>query len=138
MSEDKKQLVVGVAVISDRRILLLLKDRNGIPAWILPGGKPKDGTESEIDCLKREVAEELPNFIMGVGDFYSEFFGVAPHSGVQILVRVYFATFDGGDITPAAEISRARFFSRDQAERVPLSDVTRKILDQLKANGFIV
>jgi 8-oxo-dGTP pyrophosphatase MutT (NUDIX family) len=48
---------VGLAVIRDGRILLCRK-KNGLSYLILPGGKPYPG-ESSIDCLRREIQEEL-------------------------------------------------------------------------------
>lgn len=48
---------VGLAFIRDNRILLCRK-KNGLPHLILPGGKPYPG-ESSIDCLRREIQEEL-------------------------------------------------------------------------------
>ncbi|HEX4230102.1 MAG TPA: NUDIX domain-containing protein [Bryobacteraceae bacterium] len=48
---------VGLAVIQGGRILLCRKN-NGLPYLILPGGKANPG-ESSLDCLHREIQEEL-------------------------------------------------------------------------------
>jgi 8-oxo-dGTP pyrophosphatase MutT (NUDIX family) len=49
--------VIAAAVLSDRRLLLVSK--HAAPAiHYLPGGKPEVG-EASLDCLAREVREEL-------------------------------------------------------------------------------
>jgi 8-oxo-dGTP pyrophosphatase MutT (NUDIX family) len=47
----------GLLVIRDGRVLLCRK-RRGTPLLILPGGKREAG-ESDIECLVRELREEL-------------------------------------------------------------------------------
>ena len=49
--------VVAAAVVVERRLLLMSK-RAAPEVFYLPGGKPDQG-ESELDCLRREIAEEL-------------------------------------------------------------------------------
>ena len=45
---------INAAIIKDDRILLV-KNEN---IWILPGGKPEE-SEPDLECLCREVSEEL-------------------------------------------------------------------------------
>jgi len=48
------RIAIGAAIIEDGKILLVRKRQS----WILPGGKPEP-KESDIECLCREVSEEL-------------------------------------------------------------------------------
>ena len=44
------------------RILLVRRRRDGL--WMFPGGR-KRGRETEKDCLRREIREELPELKLG-------------------------------------------------------------------------
>jgi len=44
------------------RILLVRRRRDRI--WMFPGGR-KRGQETENDCLRREIREELPKLTLG-------------------------------------------------------------------------
>src|ERR1700760_2874307 len=44
------------------RVLLVRRKRDGL--WMFPGGR-KLGRESDKDCLRREIREELPKLKMG-------------------------------------------------------------------------
>ena len=45
---------IGAAIINEGKLLIVRKKQS----WILPGGKPEPG-ESDLDCLCREVGQEL-------------------------------------------------------------------------------
>ena len=47
--------VIDIVTIRNNKILLVRKGK----IWILPGGKPKKD-EGELQCLLREMREELP------------------------------------------------------------------------------
>jgi len=47
---------IGLVIIQDKKLLLTLK--KGTDKLIIPGGKIDSG-ESHIDCLEREIKEEL-------------------------------------------------------------------------------
>src|SRR3982074_838148 len=44
------------------RVLLVRRKRDGL--WMFPGGR-KRATESDKDCLRREIKEELPKLKLG-------------------------------------------------------------------------
>jgi 8-oxo-dGTP diphosphatase len=47
---------VGAAIIRNKKLLIVKEE--GWTLYGVPGGKPKPG-ESDCDCLKREISEEL-------------------------------------------------------------------------------
>lgn len=129
--------VINALVIENQSILLVRK--NGV--WILPGGKPK-GNESDLECLSREVSEELSGLQLNNFSFYDEILGISPHSKSQVAARLYFAERVGNYkkipyLIPSAEIDRADFFMCGESIKMPLSNPTAKAIHMLKANYFI-
>lgn len=121
---------INLIAIQDKKILLTKKKQ----VWILPGGKP-EAEETDLECLSRELAEELPKLIV-IDDFkpYKSFSGKTPHKGDMLEAITYFATVEG-EITPSMEITEAGWFNDFDA--INLSDITAKIIDALKTDGFI-
>lgn len=120
---------IGVAIIKDGRILLVKKQE----VWILPGGKPEMG-EPDIQCLLREVKEELPKIKLSNLKYFGSFVGITPHTGDELIAEVYLADADG-EITPSAEISKAEYVGKP--EKYNLSDITSKIVVSLRRRGFL-
>ncbi len=120
---------IGVVIIKNGRILLVRKKK----VWILPGGKPEIG-ESDMQCLFREVREELPQLVLQDPEYFSAFVGTTPHKGDQLQAEVYFAHANG-DITPSAEVNKAEWVKNP--EEYNLSDITRKIVFFLRQNGHL-
>ena len=84
------RVAIGAIVIRENSLLLVRK-RN---SWILPGGKIEDG-EGDLECLSREIDEELSGTKIRNEVFYGEFEGRTPHRGDILKNRVYFADIDG-------------------------------------------
>ena len=78
--------VIAAAVLGSRGLLLVSK-REAPDVYYLPGGKPEPG-EAPLDCLRRELAEEL-----GVGIAATEPFGEvrapAALEGVEMRMTVF-------------------------------------------------
>lgn len=91
------------AAVSHRSALMLVSE-HAAPAAVhyLPGGKPEPG-EAPLDCLRREVGEEVgceviePQLFAGVR-------APAALKGVDMHMTVYLAELDGTP-APAAEIA---------------------------------
>ncbi len=114
------------AVIIKDGCLLLVKKGN---FWILPGGKP-EGEETDIECLKREFKQELPDFRPTAGEHLGTFYGPTPRHPKELLrAEVYFAGGEG-KITPAAEIKQAKWEKNPEKRR--LSNITQKIVLALR------
>lgn len=120
---------IGVAIIKNGCILLVRKKKT----WILPGGKPEVG-ESDMQCLFREVREELPQLVLQNPEYFGAFVGITPHKGDELRAEVYFAEANG-DIIPSAEVNKAEWVKTP--EEYNLSDITRKIVLSLRQNGHL-
>lgn len=92
---------MAAAVVVARRLLLVAKQL-APEIHYLPGGKPEPG-EAPLECLRREIAEELrchlrqPRLLADVR-------GPAALEGVDMHMTVYLAGL-AGTPTPAAEIA---------------------------------
>jgi len=127
--------VVNAAIIHDNRILLVRKKQT----WIFPGGKPEGG-ESDINCLERELAEEIPDKRLGkltIHDFYDSFTGKSPHMGDEVEVFVYFASFENFVEHPetAREIAEAKWV--DDFSNYKLAEMLPKLVNSLKEKGYL-
>lgn len=124
------RLAIDAAIIQDERILLVRKKQS----WILPGGKPKSN-ELDLECLCREVGEELSGTEIDNIRYYGEFEGITPHKGDVLKARVYFADIKGQLRQPAAEIAAYEWIS--DTSKYNLSDITSKIVDSLRKDGYL-
>lgn len=121
---------VCAAVIDCGRILLVRKGSH----WILPGGKPT-GTESDLECLAREVGEELSGTKLRSEKFYGTFEGFSPNKGDFMEASVYFAQIDGvlNPVRVGDSVREYSWMTREDTEKkYILSDITRKVVDSLK------
>ena len=100
---------VGLAVLEGDKLLLVRK--KGSQVFILPGGKP-EGSEEEVDTLRREIMEELG---CGVSDEGLESLGAfsdiaAGSTKATVTVLLYRGTLVG-EATPQSEIEEIRWYS---------------------------
>lgn len=115
--------VIDIIDERNNRVLLVKKGE----LWMLPGGVIEKG-ESELDCLKREIARELGSEVARVsGKLDKVFSGVYPISGVQIEVSVVLGDIAEKHMSDAKKHG-AGWFSRKSISKLKLSDVTRQIL----------
>tara|TARA_Y100000310_G_C19972515_1_gene486105 strand:- start:9 stop:386 length:378 start_codon:yes stop_codon:yes gene_type:complete len=121
---------ISAAIIQDRRILLVRKK----DSWIFPGGKPLE-TESAIQCLHREAAEELSGTRLESLMYYKKFTGIAPHQGDEISIETYFAKIKGFLNPPSNEILEVAW--TPNPESYNLSDVTEKIIYELRQDRLL-
>jgi 8-oxo-dGTP diphosphatase len=106
--------VIAAAVLGPRGLLLVSK-RAAPDVYYLPGGKPEPG-EEPLDCLRRELDEEL-----GVGiattEPFAEVRARAALEGVEMWMTV-FLTQLAGIPAPRAEIAGIRWWPHDQGLRI--------------------
>lgn len=122
-------VVAACTTDADGRFLLVRK--RGSENFMQPGGKPEPG-ESAVDALVRELAEELL-LTVATDDLapWGRFEADAANEPGHALVADVFGLRLDGEVTAAAEIAEARWFTR--AEALALGDrlapLARRMLD---------
>jgi 8-oxo-dGTP diphosphatase len=108
-------LRVIAAAVFDSQGLLLVSKHAAPDVFYLPGGKPEPD-EAPLDCLRRELAEEL-----GVGlesaEPFTEVRAPAALEGVDMWMTVFRARLSGTPV-PAAEIAHLRWWPHDRGLRL--------------------
>ena len=126
--------VVCVVLVLDgapeKRILLVEKTGS----WFLPGGKIKED-EAELDCLKREMTEELPYALCLIDDFFGEYTGTTPNSKTPADVKVWLGTWLRGSIATANELSDSKWVTAAEAASMNVSQISRDIIYDLQKEG---
>lgn len=108
----------------------------GKDTWYNPGGK-REGEESDVEALTREVEEELSvKLIPGTIKKYNVFEAQAHGHSLGVMVRMtcYFADFEG-ELLAASEIEILEFFSWSRKEESAAVD--HLIFDDLKEKKLI-
>jgi len=123
------RIAISAVIIRDKKLLLVKKKET----WILPGGKPEKN-EIDLDCLKREVSEELSGTKLRNIKYYNHFEGQTPHTGDILQAKVYFADIDGQLYPQSEEIIDSQWVSDFSGYN--LSDITAKIVNSLKKHKF--
>ena len=133
-----KERIRVVAIVVKNNKLLLVKGSDQYKEFWTPGGKREEG-ESDLDCLKRELAEEINVPVISV-KFFGEYAAKSPYyEDVLTISRVYLADISG-EIKVANEIKGYVWMSRKDFEegKYPLIATTREkiIPDLIKARYF--
>jgi 8-oxo-dGTP diphosphatase len=122
--------VIAAAVVASGRLLLVSK-RGARDVWFLPGGKP-DAGEPALDCLRRELHEELGVAIARVEPF-AEVRARAALEGVAMHMSVFVAELRGAPV-PAAEIAGVTWWPGPRALRLAPA-VEEVVIPALRAAG---
>lgn len=123
---------INAAIIQNKKLLLVRKNQT----WILPGGKPEEG-ESDLECLSREMDEELSVKELQNIRYYDEFKGQTPHKGDIIKTRVYFADINVGLYDVPEEDSISEYSWINEFSNYNLSKTTEKIITSLKKDRYL-
>src|SRR5580693_2364896 len=78
------------------RFLLVRRRRDHL--WMFPGGQKRE-RESEKDCLRREIKEELPKLKLGRIRLWKEVNGTNRHSGRKMSDAIFIVNKVSGDLT---------------------------------------
>ncbi|MCX3061032.1 NUDIX hydrolase [Streptomyces beihaiensis] len=106
----------------------------GKDVFYVPGGK-REGAESDLETLVREIKEELtvlldPKTVAHVGTY--EAGGPGLPAGVVVRMACYTAEYQG-ELRPSSEIEEVAWFSCADRDRVP--PVDQLLFDTLKSRG---
>ena len=124
--------IIGATIVLYGRLLLVRK--KGRNTWIFPGGKRRDG-EDEIQCLNRELLEELsPNVRILTASLYKEFPTRLPYSGEDVVIKIYFVGIDGKPF-PSHEIAAITLL--DYLANCELTEPTKHIIRTLQHDGHL-
>jgi 8-oxo-dGTP diphosphatase len=126
-----RPLRVIAAAVLDRRGLLLVSKRAAPDVFYLPGGKP-EADEAPLECLGRELAEEL-GVKIAVAEPFAEVRAPAALEGVEMWMTV-FLTRLAGVPAPAAEIAALRWWP--EWPQLGLAPAVRDcVIPRLRATG---
>jgi len=123
---------IGAVILDNKRILAGKKGSK----FIIPGGRIEEG-ESHIECLKRELKEEL-----GVDLISQEFFGAfeddaALDPGMKIKMDVYVVNV-AGEPRASSEIEELRYLSSKNKKNIKMGSILEKfVIPKLLDKGLI-
>lgn len=135
MEEAKLIHKIGVAILKDKKILLA-RDYRQEKKFYIPGGKIEQG-ESEIECIKREIMEELSSRVDEKSvNFINEFTGPA-HGWENTLVHIKLYSVKLLDEPkPSREIAEIRYFDSSISEE-NITETGALIFPFLIQEGYI-
>jgi 8-oxo-dGTP diphosphatase len=124
---------VAWAYLRDGKILCARP--RGKDIFYIPGGK-REGVETDLQTLLREIAEELtvtllPATVTHVGTFQADQPDGHP-GGATVRMSCYAAEYSG-TLAASSEIEEIAWFSYADRPRVPAVD--QLLFDELKASG---
>jgi len=129
---------VGALILRDDRLLLCRKNRD-TSKLILPGGRVEAG-ESDVDCLTRELREELGEVVLRNVEYVGTYEDRAAFDDPAVVKTLRIALYRGdmvGAPTPASEITEIIWFGPDSdvAELTPI--FLNRILPDLLSRGIL-
>ncbi len=112
---------IGLLCIQDEKLLVVFKPKIGL--YITPGGKI-ELHETEIECLEREIQEEIG---CSVGNlvYFGTFNGTAPEGFLH--QKCYFGNLEGKiALNPSDTINGYSWISRNSIDNMPLGPMLRE------------
>jgi 8-oxo-dGTP diphosphatase len=126
---------VGLLTIRDGRVLLCRKKR-GTQLLILPGGKREAG-ESSLECLARELHEELGDVTAVSPELIDVYvYAAAGAKGKMVRVELYRAELEG-EPHAQSEIGELVWFGAEDDQAMLAPSLTFLIFPDLAARGIL-
>ncbi|MBI2335088.1 NUDIX domain-containing protein [Candidatus Daviesbacteria bacterium] len=124
---------IALAVFKDKKILQVRTKKQPVVFYTL-GGKIEKG-ETDLECLQREVKEEIGCSIASV-KFLHEFEDVAHGKQAMLRLKMYEGSLKG-EPKPSSEIAEIGWFdSKSDPENLSII-AKRTIFPWLKMHGYI-
>jgi 8-oxo-dGTP diphosphatase len=116
-----------LVAVKHGRVLLVRRRRDRL--WMFPGGR-KRGRETEKDCLRREIREELPKIKLGSLKLWKEVKAKNPKSGRKMSDAIFIAKKASGRLAigDKREINRATWHKPRGIRLTPTSRYIRNKL----------
>jgi len=130
-------LIDTVAWVRTEGGRILCARPRGKDVFYIPGGK-REGAESDLETLVREIKEELTVLLdLGTAVHVGTYESGAPGlpEGAAVRMACYTADFQGV-LSPSSEIEETSWFSYADRDRVP--PVDQLLFDDLKDAGELV
>lgn len=129
---------VGVLILRGNRLLLCRKNRD-TSKLILPGGRIEAG-ESDLECLARELREELGEVALRNAEYVGTYEDRAALDDPTVVKTLCITLYRGdlvGEPTPASEVTGLVWFGpeSDVAELTPI--FVNRILPDLLTRGIL-
>lgn len=121
---EAKTRIAGIIIQNDKLLMLLGK---GYPELWTPGGKI-DGDESDEECLRRELKEEIGVDLVH-SEFFKEYKTESFYNKISRIERIYIVQIQG-EIKPDAEIESIVWFTKEdfKNKNYPMITQTEKEL----------
>ncbi len=133
--ESSRRLIDTVAWVLIENGRILCARPRGKDEFYIPGGK-REGPESDLQTLVREIDEELtvallPGSVRHFGTYEAELPGAA---AISVRMACYTADYTG-TLAPSSEIAEIAWF--DYAQRAEVPPVDRLLFDDLVTHGLL-
>ncbi len=127
---------IGLLATYDGKMLLCRK-KHGTRLLILPGGCLEPG-ESAIECLRREIREELGDVVVDGLEYVGTYSDLAAGDGPAktVSIQLYRGELIG-DPAPHSEIAELIWFSASDDPGQLSPSLRNKIIPDLKARGML-
>jgi len=126
---------VGLLTIRDEKILLCRK-KHTTSLLILPGGCREAG-ESSVECLQRELREELGAVSVDDLEFIGVYSNQAAGSDAKIVRIELYSGQLLGEPAAQSEIAELIWFGKQDDRRQLAPSIANKILPDLIARGIL-
>ncbi len=130
-------MIDKIALLYCKNGKILSTRSKGKDKYYLPGGK-REGAETDLETLVREIKEELSvDIVPGTASYYGTFEAQAHGKAEGVIVRMtcYTAELSG---TPSPDSEIAEIVWLDTADRDRVSPVDQLIFDDLSGRGLIL
>jgi 8-oxo-dGTP pyrophosphatase MutT (NUDIX family) len=124
----------AAAIIIENNKLLVVKSKRG-DVIISPGGK-YEGNESPLECLARELKEELGIKVTSA-NHYKTYQEDAAFTGEPLSLEMYFVNYEGTPV-PSAEITNMHWALPQEIidGTINAASGLKKLVPDLKKDGY--